>query len=183
MTIFLKCLYSIFEGIWRSCFGCDGWELPVLKYRFVQHVIGFVVTFLFLRYLDYRVAQCVLFGVVLQGLMWSRSHGDYFSIFSTAPDEGRIKWIDWALKKIYGAGNYYNFKGNFTGMLLRYTAPAILLSIIVLNPYLWLCGPVVPVVYTICWWVYDKGVYKIPAYHVAEAIMGLEVGAFIAFTC
>lgn len=178
----MKLLYSIFEGVWRSCFGCDGWDLPILKYRFVQHIIGFVVTYLFVRYMGYSVLQASLFGVVLQGLMWSRSHGDYFSIFSTAPDEGRIKWIDWVLKKIYGVGGYYNFKGNFTGMLLRYTAPAILLSIIVLNPILWMCGLFVPVIYTVCWWLYDKGVYKIPAYHVAEAIMGLEVGLFIAYT-
>jgi len=179
----IKIIYSLFEGVWRSCFGNDGWDLPILKYRFVQHIIGFAVTLCFLLYMGYHWVQTCLFGVVLQGLMWSRSHGDYFSIFSTAPDEGRIKWIDWVLKKIYGKGGYYNFKGNFTGMLLRYTAPAILLSIIILDPYLWLCGPVVPVVYTVCWWLYDRGVYKIPAYHVAEAIMGFEVGLFIAFTC
>lgn len=178
----IKLLFGFWMMLWRSCFGCDGWDIPILKYRFVQHVIGFVATYLFVRYMNYSVLQACLFGVVLQGLMWSRSHGDYFSIFSTAPDEGRIKWIDWVLKKIYGVGGYYNFKGNFTGMLLRYTAPAILLSIIVLNPILWMCGLIVPIIYTVCWWLYDKGVYKIPAYHVAEAIMGLEVGLFIAYT-
>ena len=170
-------LMSLFEGAWRSCFGCDGWELPILKYRFVQHIINFVVVALFLKCADYTLLQSCLFGVVLQGLFYSRSHGDYFSIFSTAPDEGRIKWIDWVLRKIYGEGNYYNFKGNFTGMLLRYTAPAILLSIIIHSWWFWLCGPIVPVIYTICWLVCKK----LPAYHVAEAIMGLEVGLFISF--
>ena len=173
-------IYGFFEGAWRSCFGCDGWGLPILKYRFVQHIINFLAVFFALKFADYSYIQCILFGVVLQGLMWSRSHGDYFSIFSTAPDEGRIKWIDWVLKKIYGVGGYYNFKGNFTGMLLRYTAPAILLSIIVLSPYFWICGLLVPVIYTVCWWLYDRGVYKLPAYHVAEAIMGFEVGLFIS---
>lgn len=172
-------LMGLFEGAWRSCFGCDGWGLPILKYRFVQHIIGFVVVFVALRLSDYSYLQCSAFSVVLQALFWSRSHGDYFSIFSTAPDEGRIKWIDWTLKKLYGEGGYYNFKGNFTGMLLRYTAPAILLSVIIFSPFFWACGLLVPVVYTVCWWLYDKGAYKVPAYHVAEAVAGFEVGLFI----
>lgn len=64
---------------------------------------------------------------------WSRSHGDYFYIYYTGKDEGRIRWIDRLLRKIYGVDGYYNFKGNCTGLFLRYTATACLVAAFIPN--------------------------------------------------
>ena len=68
---------------------------------------------------------------------WARSHGDYFYVYDTGKDEGRIKWIDWTLRLLYGKDNYYNFKGNCTGLLLRYTSTACLVALCI--PNAWFC--------------------------------------------
>lgn len=80
---------------------------------------------------------------------WARSHGDYFFVYSTEPDEGRIKWIDWVLRTIYGEGNYYNFKGNVTGLFLRYTATACLVSIAIPNAYFAFAGVLTTLSYVV----------------------------------
>lgn len=66
---------------------------------------------------------------------WARSHGDYFYVWHTTPDEGRIKWIDWVLRLLYGEGQYYNFKGNVTGLFLRYTSTACIVALALPNPW------------------------------------------------
>ena len=71
---------------------------------------------------------------------WARSHGDYFYVYDTGKDEGRIKWIDWLLKVIYGEGNYYNFKGNVTGLFIRYTSTACLVALCLPCPYFVFAG-------------------------------------------
>ena len=69
---------------------------------------------------------------------WSRSHGDYFYVYDTGKDEGRIKWIDYVLRLLYGKDGYYNFKGNVTGLLLRYTSTACLVALCI--PNAWFCA-------------------------------------------
>lgn len=83
-------------------------------------------------------------------LFWAKGHGDYFIVNSTAPDDGRIKWIDWCLRKIYGEGGYYNFKGNVTGMFLRYSATAVLVALAVPNVWFLAAGLIVAGIYGGC---------------------------------
>ena len=89
--------------------------------------------------------------VVIASFMyhWSRSHGDYFYVYDTGKDEGRIKWIDYVLRKIYGEGNYYNFKGNVTGLLLRYTSTACVVAVCIPNAWFLLAGPLTVLAYII----------------------------------
>lgn len=66
---------------------------------------------------------------------WCRSHGDYYYVYDTGKDEGRIWWIDQVLRLLYGKGNYYNFKGNVTGLFLRYTSTACIVALALPNPW------------------------------------------------
>lgn len=80
---------------------------------------------------------------------WAVGHGDYFYVYDTEADEARIKWIDWVLRKIYGENGYYNFKGNVTGMFLRYTSTAILVSVCLPNAWFILAGALTALVYAL----------------------------------
>ena len=80
---------------------------------------------------------------------WARSHGDYFNVYDTGKDEGRIKWIDWLLKVIYGEGKYYNFKGNVTGLFCRYTSTACIVAICIPNVYFIFAGLLTAGVYAL----------------------------------
>ena len=123
-------IFSILGAFWRRWFG-GGFGKAGLITRFWKYLVlaGVVVGMYFVKGLldwhDWR-----MYAVIAAfAYHWSRSHGDYFVVYSTAPDEGRIKWIDWVLRKLYGEGNYYNFKGNVTGLFLRYTSTACLVAL------------------------------------------------------
>lgn len=64
---------------------------------------------------------------------WARSHGDYFYVWHTNPDEGRIKWIDWVLHHIFPESMYYGFWWNVTGLFLRYTSTACIVALCIPN--------------------------------------------------
>ena len=80
---------------------------------------------------------------------WAVGHGDYFYVYDTNPDEGRIKWIDWVLRKVYGEDRYYNFKGNVTGLFVRYTSTSCLVSFCVNNALFLLSGALTALVYAV----------------------------------
>lgn len=80
----------------------------------------------------------------------SHTHGDYFVLDDTTPDEGRCKWVDKILQKIFGKGKYYNFAGNFIGLTLGYLIPAILASITMPHHWFWVAGFTAPIGYTLC---------------------------------
>lgn len=80
----------------------------------------------------------------------SHTHGDYWILDDTSPDEGRCKWVDKLLQKIFGKGKYYNFAGNFIGLTLGYLVPAIFASITMPHHWFWLAGFTAPIGYTLC---------------------------------
>lgn len=81
---------------------------------------------------------------------YNHTHGDYFSLDETKPDEERSPWVGKVLKLIFGKGNYYNFAGNFVGLTLGYLFPAILASLTMPHHWFWLAGIITPVCYLVC---------------------------------
>ena len=59
-------------------------------------------------------------------------------------------WASGILKLIYGKGGYYNFAGNFTGLMLGYLVPAIFASLTMGSHYFWIAGFTAPIVYSVC---------------------------------
>lgn len=80
----------------------------------------------------------------------SHTHGDYYILDETKPDEERSFWVGKVLKLIFGKGKYYNFAGNFVGLTLGYLIPALLASITMPHHYFWIAGFTAPVGYTLC---------------------------------
>lgn len=80
---------------------------------------------------------------------WARSHGDYFYVYDTGKDEGRIWWIDQVLRLLYGEDGYYNFKGNVTGLFLRYTSTACLVALALPNPWFICAGVLTTLSYVV----------------------------------
>ena len=80
----------------------------------------------------------------------SHTHGDYFGLDSTKPDEERSWWVGKVLKFLFGKGKYYNFAGNFIGLTLGYLVPAIMASLLMPHHYFWIAGFTAPIGYALC---------------------------------
>lgn len=137
-------------ALWRRLYGGGFGKLGDMS-RFWKYLmlIGIVLSMYFFKgILDwqnwrmYAVIVCFMYH-------FARSHGDYFYVYDTSADEGRIKWIDFVLKSIYGKGNYYNFKGNVTGLFIRYSATACLVSVVIPNGWFCLAGLLTTLAYII----------------------------------
>ena len=142
-----KKIASVFVVIgslgWRRWFGGGFGKLGDIT-RFWKYLALIVICFsmYYTKYPYYTFWQDIKIWLVVVSfsIHWAVGHGDYFYLLDTGKDEGRIKWIDCVLKRIYGENGYYNFKGNVTGMLLRYTSTAILVSFSVCNPLFLVAG-------------------------------------------
>ena len=141
-------VFAIIGAFWRRWYGGGFGKLGDIT-RFWKYLlmIGIVLSMYFVKGLldwsDWR-----MYAVIASfAYHWARSHGDYFYVWSTGVDEGRIKWIDTVLRWIYGKDGYYNFKGNCTGLFLRYTSTACLVSICLPNAWFVLAGPLTVLAY------------------------------------
>lgn len=136
-------IFAIVGAFWRRWFGGGFGKLGDITrlFKYIALVLIMAWMYLFLDP-DYDILHS--YGTwddyIAFAIHWAMGHGDYFYLLDFSPDEPRIKWIDWTLRKIYGEGNYYNFKGNCTGMFLRYTSTAILVAVCVGNAWFVLAG-------------------------------------------
>lgn len=141
-------LFVVLGSCWRAWFGGSfGYCWRWIKYLVL---FGIVLGMYYLkRLLDWYAwrmyAVCITYAY-----HWAMSHGDYFKVNNTDPDEGRVRWIDWLLQLIYGKDNYYNWRGNVTGMLIRYTYTSIFVAISTGSYWAITMGPVVAMTYGLC---------------------------------
>ena len=187
LRIVIMCLYPLFLGIWRRCFGSNGWDLPIIKYRAVQHIIGGAVAFGVCIGLGYIWWQGVLFAGILQGLYWSIGHGPAYDMSRGGkdPDEKTLKrykkafWNKWC-EFLVPQNSWYGFGYDFLWMMFRYGLPAILMAITIQRPWIALCGIATTLCYAICWSLYDKGKLKhLYSTELAELMAGFCTGILI----
>ena len=174
-------IYSLFLSCWRACFGNDGWNIPILENRFVQHVIGFSAAVGILWWNDDHWIQCVLAALVLQGLYWARSHGCCFDFGHSYPpslDRYEQLWYWKYVKKIIPEAEWYKFAGDYILMTVRYTLPAMLIGIILLNTYACFAGVVLASVYAFMWKLADWWGVKNPT-KISEWVVGFTTGLLI----
>lgn len=93
---------------------------------------------------------CMTWAIAWAVRYFNHTHGDYYILDDTKPDEERSFWVGKVLKLIFGKGKYYNFAGNFVGLTLGYLVPATLASITMPHHYFWVAGFTAPIGYTIC---------------------------------
>ena len=187
LHIVIGLLYPLFLASWRRCFGSNGWDLPILKYRAVQHIIGGVVAFGVCLVLGYTWWQSLAFAGVLQGLYFSLGHGAAYDMSrgGNKPDEKTIKrykqffWNKWC-EFLVPKDSWYGFGYDFLWMLFRYGLPALLMSVIILKPSVAMCGLSTALCYAVCWSLYDKGKLKyLYSTELAEILMGFFTGLLI----
>jgi hypothetical protein len=179
MNLFWNLLYPYTLSIWRRCFGCSGWDLIILKNRFIQHCIGFINLFHIQMINGVDIVANALSCLVFQGLFWARSHGCCFDYGHGTVDLTRYDqlWYWKYIKKIIPQSEWYTFTGDYILMCVRYTLPAILMSIILLEPSVSMMGLVLSSVYAMCWKLYDWKLMTEPT-DKAEWITGFLIGMF-----
>ena len=168
-------------AVWRRAFGSDGFGLPVLKIRAVQHIIGFLVACIALWICDYAWWQIITCAGVLQGLFWARGHGEFFDYgHSKKPDVSRYESVWWwkYVKKYIHEKMLYGYACDFVCMNVRYTLPAIVMGLILMNIPLMFAGLVLCGVYAFMWSCYDLRWTEVPT-KIAEAISGFLVGILL----
>lgn len=146
----MNILFAIFEGIWRRAFGSGNFNRAIL------HIINVVATIFVLMYVGISWWRVVVVAPVFEFLFWARAVGMYQDIGNGGmPDEKMLKrynamWYNRFLDKWFP--NYkYSDLYDFTGLAIRYTLPAILVSIIIQSPIFWLAGFCVACIYALCW--------------------------------
>lgn len=162
---------AILGAFWRAWFG-GSWDCS----RFWKYLALFCFEMAVLILCGHSYTDYNTYGIVVAfAVFWAVGHGDYFIVNDTSPDEARIKWIDWCLRKIYGEGNYYNFKGNVIGMFLRYTVYAIPVAILMESVLFVLAGTLVAIAYGACGKLFpDKWYTKISEFTAGALVFSLQ---------
>lgn len=174
----IQILYGCLLGVWRRWFGggfdkfCDN--------RFLQHCVGFMLAFVFLPTTGCNMYQAIIGALILQGLFWARSHGCCFDLGHGTVDESRYNqlWYWKYVKKFIPESMWYSKSCDFILLTIRYTLPAILLSLVLLSPQLLVAGFVVAGTYSFMWNMYDFGVTKNPT-EISEYLSGFFIGLLL----
>ena len=183
ITFIYNLVYPFLESFWRRWFGGLFDNKKILSNRFLQHVVGFIMCAIALYLNDYSYIQIILASVVLQALYWARSHGCCFDFgHDVNPDLKRYDqlWYWKYVKKIIPESEWYTFTGDYILMAVRYTIPAIIMSLIMLHPPVAFMGLLLTTGYALMWKFYDWGMVKHPT-EIAEYIGGFVTGLMIVF--
>lgn len=141
--------FLVAGAFWRRWYGGGFGKLGDMSRFWKYLVLVTIVLSMYYIKTEYVYPKNVFLSIVAFACHWARSHGDYFYVYDTGKDEGRIKWIDYVLRLLYGKDGYYNFKGNVTGLLLRYTSTACLVALCIPNAWFVLAGPLTVLAYIV----------------------------------
>ena len=126
----MKLLYAILMGIWRDGFGKSGWGLPIYKIRFVEHVVGFLMTVAICWWKDLAWYWCLWVALWIQ-IEWALAHGPCYDCGKGGkPDAKMIKRYEKMvgykfLCKIFPENQWYTFGFDFCLLAIRYTYPLL----------------------------------------------------------
>jgi hypothetical protein len=179
----IKLLYSVFMAIWRRAFGCDGWDLPILKNRFVLHVLGFLATFslcMFSKGFNWYTSAWI--AVWIQ-IFWALGHGYAYDVSKSGqPDEKMLERYKKAigykfLCKIFSKEEHHGMCFDFILLAIRYTYPLLPICLF-FNPVFMCLGLIIASLYLI--YRFCPVVRKIKILDV-EIWAGFFTGLFVSF--
>ena len=147
--------FVIFESVWRRAFGDDGFGLPVLKYRFVLHIINVAALLAYMIVIKcFPLYPSIYCALIIQILFYTLSFYSGFDMgHSYPPTDKEIKdygIIGKVLKLIFPARLWYRTAFDFAYMTIRYTYPLVLI-VYWFNPLLLFVGLIVACGYAIGW--------------------------------
>ena len=182
MILFFQWLYVFFSAVWRDCFGKDGWGLPIIKYRVVQHILLFFVSFALLMCRGTTLALSAWIALGIQ-IWWSLPHGVMYDCGTAGKPDAKMlkrykKMVGYKLVcKIFPEDKWYGFGFDFVLLAIRYTYPLLLICWW-FNPVFLTLGLIVASLYAIykhCEYLWKKRWADV------ELWVGFVAGLFIAF--
>lgn len=147
----LSLVYSVFMAAWRRAFGSDGWGLPILKNRFVLHVIAFLMTCGMCWYKNFGLYGALWVALWIQ-IEWALGHGPCYDLGrSGKPDAKMIKryekMVGYKLVcKLFPEDQWYSFGFDFILLSIRYTYPLLPICLW-FNPIFLTLGMVITALY------------------------------------
>lgn len=173
--------FVAFETFWRRCFGSDGWQIPVLKIRGVQHVLNCIVLLAFFYYqrqLD--IYESIYCTTVIEIFFYTLSFYVSFDMGRAYPPTQEMlddynNWIGKVTDLIVYQRDYYRFGYDFVWFTIRYTYPLVFL-LPFYSASLLLVGILVATSYAIGWNLHEKGKIKLGGTELGEYCMGAILG-------
>lgn len=179
----LKLLYTLFMGAFRDSFGKNGWDLPIYKNRFVQHVVAFSMTFL-LCFFDKGLAWYWGLWIALWiQIEWALGHGPCYDAGTGGkPDAKMIKRYEKMvgyklLCKIFPENQWYSFGFDYLLLTIRYTYPLIPICFL-FSPTFMFVGFIIAAEYAM--YRYCE-YFRKHRWSDVEIWAGLALGLFVAF--
>lgn len=171
----MKFLYPLFMAFWRDSFGKSGYDLPIYKYRAVQHLVAFVATCIVCWLKKFEPALCLWVALWVQ-IEWALGHGPCYDCGTGGkPDAKMIKRYEKMvgyklLCKIFPEDQWYTFGFDFILLAIRYTYPLLPICLF-FNPVLLTLGLVISALY---------GMYRYCEYFRQHRLLDVEIWAGFA---
>jgi len=176
-------LYAFFMGAWRDAFGKNGYDLPIIKYRAVQHIILFLVSFAFLLICRGTALASSLWISAWILVFWALGHGPCFDVGTGGKPDAKMikrykKMVGYKLLcKIFPEDQWYGVAFDFCLLAIRYTYPLLPICFW-FSPVLLTLGMVISGAYGI--YRYCK-FFQTKRWLDVEIWVGFVAGLYIAF--
>lgn len=152
----MQYLFAIWEGFWRRWKG-TGSDKHWYNQKWFKTICNLSLTALALYLCGYHWLQILVATVVYQFLFWTQAIGGALDLGRDyPPSEETIKrykkkfWNKWC-EFLVPKEAWYGFFYDFLWMFFRYELPAILVAIILQNPFFLLAGLTSAMSYAFAW--------------------------------
>jgi len=176
----MRLLYAILIGLWRDSFGKNGWDLPIYKNRFVQHVLAFLMTAGICWWKDLAWYWCLWVALWIQ-IEWALGHGPCYDLGKGGkPDEKMLKRYEKMvgyklLCKIIPQDKWWTTGFDFCLLAIRYTYPLLPICFL-FNPVFMTLGLVISGLYGIF-----RAIQPKQRWLDVEIWAGFALGLYVAF--
>ena len=178
----MRLLYTVLMALWRDSFGKSGWDLPIYKNRFVQHVVAFLMTFGVCWYKSMSWWWCLWVALWIQ-IEWALGHGPCYDCGTGGKPDAKMlkryeKMVGYKLLcKIFPEDLWYSFGFDFLLLAIRYTYPLIPICFL-FNPVFMTLGLLISALYAL--YRYCPYMQKHRLLDV-EILAGFALGLYVAF--
>lgn len=162
MKILLCLVFACWESFYRRWKGTAS-DKKWYNQKWFKTVANLCLTSCTLSLLGYRWWQVLVGTLVFQFLFWTQAIGGALDMGRDyPPSEETIKrykskfWNKWC-EFLVPQKAWYGYFYDFLWMMFRYGLPAILVSIVLLNPFFLLAGVTCAMCYNLAWALYEHG--------------------------
>ena len=161
MRLLISIIYALYLGCWRRWKGTAS-DDNFYNEKWFKTILNMLITSGVLFLCGYGWIQVVLATVSFQFLFWTQAIGGALDLGRDYPPSAETikryqkkfwnKWCEFLVPQQAWYGYFYDF----LWMFFRYELPAILVSIILGNPFFLLAGLTSAMAYAFSWSLYEK---------------------------